>query len=239
MSKSANKQANKNNKTLSSSGDVKNFLAKVNSLPTATQANARLVFSLDATASRQASWDQACHLQTQMFLSTQALGSLQIQLCYFRGFKQFFYSDWQTDSAGLLRLMSGIRCEAGATQLQKLLRHVVSENTIKPVKSVVFIGDAMEESRDILCQLAGELGLLNIPLFIFQEGDDASARQCFQEMARLSNGAYSHFDSSSIEQLKELLKAVAVYCAGGLKALRDFSQHSNQQVKRLEQQLKF
>jgi len=103
--------------------------------------------------------------------------------------------------------------------------------------SVVYIGDAMEENLDILAQLAGKLGLLNVPLFMFQEGGDPHVGQAFMEMCRLSGGAYSHFDSSSADQLRELLKAVAVYAAGGLKALKDFSKSSNRTVQLLEQQL--
>ena len=96
----------------------------------------------------------------------------------------------------------------------------------------------MEENIDVLAQLAGQLGLLNVPLFMFQEGGDPVARQAFMDMSRLSGGAYSQFDSASAEQLKDLLKAVAIYAAGGLKALENFSKTSNKNVKLLEQQLK-
>ena len=96
----------------------------------------------------------------------------------------------------------------------------------------------MEENLDVLAQLAGKLGLLNVPLFMFQEHDDPVARKAFLELSRLSGGAYSQFDRASADHLKDLLKAVAVYAAGGLKALQDFSKSSSQEVKLLEQQLK-
>lgn len=216
--------------------EVKAFLDKVATMPK-TGGDARLVFSLDATASRQATWDVATQLQTEMFLSTQGLGDLQIQLCYFRGFRDFFHSDWQMDGDSLLRIMSGIHCQAGATQIERLLRHVLKENEKKRLKCVVYIGDAMEENIDMLCQLAGELGLLNIPLFMFQERSDPLVRQAYLEMTRLSKGAYCQFDNNSVGQLRDLLKAVAVYATGGLKALQDFSKQSHQSVKLLEQQL--
>jgi hypothetical protein len=220
--------------------DVEGFLSKLAAMPpTATRAGeARLVFALDATASRQATWDVASKLQAEMFVSTQALGGLNIQLCYFRGFGDFFSSDWQSDGDELLNIMTGIRCQAGATQLQRLLRHAVDENARQKLKGVVFIGDAMEENIDQLANLAGQLGLLNVPLFIFQERGDPHVRQAFQELCRLSGGAYSQFDEASADQLKELLRAVAVYAAGGLKALQDFSKQSNRSVKLLQQQLK-
>jgi hypothetical protein len=97
----------------------------------------------------------------------------------------------------------------------------------------------MEENIDLLAQQAGQLGLLNVPLFMFQEGGDPVTRAAFKELSRLSGGAYSQFDSASANQLKDLLRAVAVYAAGGLRALQDFSKSSSTgSVKLLEQQLK-
>jgi hypothetical protein len=222
---------------VSSSNDVQQFLSKVATIPK-TAGDGRLIFALDATASRQSTWDVASQLQGEMFSSTQSLGGLNIQLCYFRGFAEFYNSSWQSSGNELLKKMSGIFCQAGATQLERVLRHALAENDHQKISCVVFIGDAMEENIDILAQLAGKLGLLNIPLFMFQERNDPSVRQAYVEMARLSGGAYSQFDSASAGQLKELLKAVAVFAAGGYQALQNFSKTSNEAVKLLERQLK-
>lgn len=222
---------------VSSKNEVAAFLNKVATLPK-SKGDARLIFALDATASRQPTWDVASQLQTEMFSVAQALGGLNLQLCYFRGFGEFFTSDWQSKGEDLLRLMTRIHCEAGATQLKRVLRHAIKENDKNKLKGLVFIGDAMEENRDILAQLAGKLGLLNVPVFIFQERGDPVARETFKDICRLSGGAYSQFDSASAKQLKELLSAVAVYAAGGLKALKDYSKNSGQSVKLLEQQLR-
>ena len=222
---------------LSNKKEVQDFLSKLATIPQ-SGGEARLIFALDATASRQATWDVASQLQTEMFISAQSLGGLNVQLCYFRGFAEFFSSDWQSNADNLLQIMSGINCQAGATQLGRLLRHAINENARQKIKCIVYIGDAVEENIDVLAQLAGNLGLLNIPIFIFQERGDPVARQAFIEMTKLSGGAYSRFDSASADQLKDLLKAVAIYAAGGLKALQDFSKKSHQAVKLLEQQLK-
>ena len=222
---------------VSSRNDVRQFLSKMSSLPK-TSGDARLIFSLDATASRQGTWDVASQLQNEMFLSSQSLGGLNVQLCYFRGFGEFFSSDWQSNSDDILRIMSSIQCQAGATQLHRLLQHAIDENQNKKIKCLIYIGDAMEENIDLLAQLAGKLGLLNVPLFMFQERRDPVAKASFEELSRLSGGAYSHFDSASAEQLKELLKAVAIYAAGGLKALQNFSARSSGGVKLIEQQLR-
>lgn len=223
--------------SISGKKEVQDFLSQVAAMPKTT-GDARLIFALDATASRQATWDVASQLQTEMFLSAQSLGGLEVQLCYFRGFGEFSATGWHDQAGSILKTMTGIRCQAGATQLERVLRHALEENGQKKIKCVVYIGDAMEENIDILAQLAGKLGLLNIPVFMFQERGDPVTREAFLTISRLSGGAYSHFDQASAEQLKALLQAVAVYAAGGLKALRDFSKSSTKTVKLLEQQLK-
>lgn len=235
--KQVTSSARKDKLPVSGKQDVQSFLAKVAAMPK-TAGDARLIFSLDATASRQATWDVASKLQTDMFVSAQSLGGLQVQLCYFRGFADFYSSEWQGDSSKLLRVMSGISCQAGATQLERVLRHALAENARQKIKCVVYIGDAMEENLDILAHLAGKLGLLSIPVFMFQERSDAQARQAFMEISRLSGGAYSQFDAASAGQLQELLRAVAIYAAGGLKALQNFSKTAASSVKLLERQLK-
>ena len=81
----------------------------------------------------------------------------------------------------------------------------------------------MEEAIDDLCAAAGELGLLGVPAFMFQEGDDPIAEQAFREIARLTRGAYCRFDPGAAHQLAELLRAAAAYAAGGMRALADLS----------------
>lgn len=220
--------------------DIDAFLSQVSKLPPVNRSGqrGRLIFALDATASREATWDQAMQLQADMFSSAQSLGGLQVQLAYFRGFAEFRASDWLLDSSRLLSLMTGIRCEAGITKIEQLLNHALRETRQEKVHAVVYIGDCVEESIDVLCQKAGELGILNVPVFVFQEGHDNNAQRCFQEMARLSGGAWAPFDHASADQLRDLLKAVAVYASGGLKALQDFSRHAHPGVARLGHQLK-
>ena len=206
---------------VSSPDDVNAFLTKVSSLPKRT-GEGRLLFSLDATASRQATWDSASQLQAQMFGEAAAFGGLAVQLCYFRGFRDFFASDWQSSANSVLGVMQGLRCEAGRTQIGAVLQHALRENTIKPLSCVIYIGDCIEEDIDILADFAGKMGLLKVPLFAFQEGSDATAMAGFKELCRLSGGAYSRFDSASAAQLAHLLRAVAAYAAGGMKALAAF-----------------
>jgi hypothetical protein len=204
----------------SNSNDIAAFVAKARAMsPHRAGARGRLVFALDATMSRQPTWDMACALQADMFREAGALGSLDIRLVYYRGFNECRASGWISDSAQLARLMSKIDCQGGNTQIGKVLSETRREAVASGVRALVFVGDAMEESTDELCTKAGELGLLKVPVFMFQEGEDVVAEQAFREIARLTCGAWCRFDPGAAAQLRELLRAAAAYAAGGREAL--------------------
>ncbi len=223
----------------SSRQEVDQFLHQVASAPSprSGQGRGRLIFAMDATASRQPTWDRACQLQGDMFTQTRGLGTLDIQLCFYRGYDEFRVSPWHHRADTLLRAMSTVTCLGGATQIERVLRHALREHARNPVQALVFVGDCMEEELDALCQLAGKLGLLGVPLFLFQDGTDTLARNAFRQLARLSGGASCSFDSTSPDQLGELLNAVAVYATGGRLALESFSRRGGAAIKQLVHQL--
>jgi len=224
----------------SSKSEVSNFLNKVQTLAPrgADQGRGRLIFALDATASRQHSWDSAMNIQAEMFDATSKLGGLEVQLAYYRGFGEFKASDWERDGAGLLRRMTAVQCLAGRTQIAKLLSHALKETAKKRVGALVFIGDSMEEDIDRLGDLAGKLGLKGLPCFLFHEGADPIAQGAFQQIAKLSGGACCSFDARSAKELRDLLSAVAVYAAGGRRALSDFSNQRGGAVLKLTHQMR-
>jgi len=200
--------------------DVAAFLAKVKALaPAAASARGRLIFAMDATMSREPTWDMALGLQADMFRAVKAVGGLDVQLVFFRGAGECRASKWVSDPEALARLMTTVRCQGGCTQIGKVLFHARREMERGRVSALVYVGDSMEEDIDELCGRAGELALLGLPVFLFQEGSDAGAERAFREIARLTKGAYCRFDAGSARQLRELLAAVAVYAAGGRKAL--------------------
>lgn len=202
-------------------GDVARFLQKQRAIRQFVDRSPRLMFAIDATASRQPTWDMACHLQGEMFNATAPISALSVQLCFYRGFRDFQASGWLSDTATLHGLMTRVRCEAGQTQLQRVLRHGLDEHSRVPVRALVFIGDAIEEPVGSLLDLAGQCGLRKLPLFLFQEGANATVRQTLKQMASLSGGAHCSFDHSSAQTLQELLGAVARFAAGGRRALQD------------------
>ena len=226
--------------TASSRPEIDAFLERVKSLGPATTGGkrGRLVFALDATMSRQPTWDSACALQADMFREAASIGGLDIQLVYFRGLGECRASGWVAGAEKLAGLMSAIDCRGGHTQIGKVLSHTRQEFAKQKVQALVFVGDAMEEAIDDLSVVAGELGILGVPVFMFQEGGDPVAESAYREIARLSRGAYCRFDTGAASQLGELLRAVAAYAAGGIKALSDLSARKAGPARMLLAQLK-
>jgi len=214
--------------------EIDQFLDKVKRSSIGKPAAGRLLFAMDATASREPTWDHACHLQSRMFEASESLGGLAIQLCYYRSLDEFHYTDWHLNPRALLQDMNAVRCLAGHTQIERVLSHALAN---QPVDATVFIGDAMEEDASRLRQLAGQLGLLGSPVFLFHEGHDAGVRAVFTDLARLSHGACCPFDINSPEQLRELLGAVAVYASGGHQALLDYTQRQQGRSQQLSRSL--
>jgi hypothetical protein len=204
----------------SSDAEVAAFVQSMKELaPAAGAGRGRLVFAMDATMSRQPTWDMALALQAEMFKAVKAVGGLDVQLMYFRGSGECRASRWVGDPDALAQLMTRVTCAGGFTQIRKVLSHTRDEAARKPVNALVYVGDCMEEDIDELCGRAGDLALRGVPVFLFQEGRDSKAETAFREIARLTKGAYCRFDAGSAAQLKDLLSAVAVYAAGGRKAL--------------------
>jgi hypothetical protein len=194
------------------------FLAKMKSSTTTPTGGGRLIFALDATASRQPTWDTACQLQTDMF--REATG-LAIQLVYYRGLSECRASRWVSQPEQLSQLMERLMCRSGETQIGKVLKHTLRETQLLKVQALVFVGDAAEENPDALAQDAATLGKVGVPAFMFQEGRDKAAKLVFEEIANLSHGGYATFDPGAAGHLRDLLRAVAAFAVGGLRALEN------------------
>lgn len=223
-----------------SSAQVTAFLDKLDQMPQRHKGDrpGRLIFAMDATASRAATWDMACQLQGDMFAKSSAIGSLELQLVFFRGYQECKSSGWLSNPMDLLRLMSSVKCLAGQTQIERVLKHTLKEVKAGQVDALVYVGDSMEENIDTLGSLAGQLKLHSVPMFIFQEGHHVGAASAFKQFAQLSGGAHCQLDQNSARQLGELLNAAAVYAAGGHGALQDYAKLNGGLAKNLLQQLK-
>jgi hypothetical protein len=217
----------------SSSRDVDAFLAKAARVPALSQVKGRLIFAVDATMSRQPTWDRAAEIQTDMFKVADAVGGLAVQLVYFRGGGEFEASEWTTSSTALATRMRRVTCSSGFTQVHRVLTHAIAEARRTKVGTLVYIGDCFEESPDAVAKDAAKLALLGVPAFMFHEGDDPTAAAVFRETARLTHGVYARFDDGAARQLRDLLMAAAVYAAGGGPALKDYGDRVGGEVLRL------
>ena len=123
--------------TTSSDDDVNRFLKRVAESNNRHSDRGRLLFAMDATASREPAWDQACMIQGEMFKSTSALGGIEIQLIYYRGFRECRASKWVTNAEELLKMMTGVMCRGGITQIGKVLNHAIKQT--KKSHPILFI----------------------------------------------------------------------------------------------------
>lgn len=211
--------------------------ARVNERP-AGRRKGRLLFAMDATASREPTWDMACDIQNRMFEATASLGTLAVQLVYYRGFGECKATGWLEASAALVRRMGAVRCVGGRTQIMRVLGHAIAETRRDKIDAMVFVGDCVEEDIDALAHKAGELGLLGVPVFLFHEGRDPVAARAFRHIAHLTGGACFPFDPASPGHLRDLLAAVAVYAVGGAPALENERGVGGEAAKLLTDQIR-
>jgi hypothetical protein len=178
---------------------------------------ARLIFALDATASRQPSWDTAAQLQGEMFQAPAAAGNLSCQLVYYRGYNgETHASQWFESAKALGDAMNKITCMAGHTQIEKVLQHAAREHAKAPIAALILISDACEENENDVYAAARALP---VPCFVFEEGRSDLVAGIYSRIAEITKGAVAQFDSSSAAKLADLLKAVAAFATGGIKAL--------------------
>jgi hypothetical protein len=176
----------------------------------------RLIFALDATASREPMWDTAASLTGKMFDTAASIGALSIQLVFYRGLDECQASPFFTNATALKTSMTKVMCRSGETQIRRILQHALREHAKQAVGAVVFVGDCCEEIPSVLYSTAREL---TCPMFLFQEGRDPVASDVFRELAHITGGAHARVDHSAIDLLRDLLMAVAAFATGGVEAL--------------------
>jgi hypothetical protein len=151
-----------------------------------------------------------------MFASVAAIGGLDVQLVYYRG-QECVASRWLSEAHALSALMSKVMCHAGTTQIARVLAHARKEHQREKVNALIVISDACEEPPGTLYDASGALG--DLPVFMFQEGNNEAVSRIYGEIARITGGALATFDANSGQRLADLLKAVAAFVAGGTTAL--------------------
>jgi len=204
------------------SSAVSAFLRRAAGVPAlrAAPSPARLIVAIDATASRQPTWDRACQVQGEMFAGLpEGAGALAVSLSWYRGAGEFRATPYLADARALAAEMTGVACRGGHTQILRVLRHAEAEASRARLGALVFVGDAVEEDGDAILSAASRLGARGVPAFVFQEGDDPEATPVLKGIARVTGGAWAPFDSRSPAALGALLRGAAAFAAGGRAAL--------------------
>ena len=202
--------------------EVARFLAAAQAAPSPAKGRAaatRILFALDATASREPTWDLATDLHAELFAAAAGAG-VAVQLAYYRGYREFHASPWSMSAPALLAQMTGVGCRGGLTQIARVLDHALAEAQRQRIHALVFVGDACEEPPDEVAHAAGRLAVLRVPCFVFQEGPDGAAARAFRDIAAITGGAHVPFAPGSADQLRALFGAVAVYAAQGRQGVQ-------------------
>lgn len=185
------------------------------------ESRPRLLFSMDATASRESSWNIAKEITGAMF---EALpGTLDVALAYHSGGRLQELTPFSPDAKVFLDKLHTVQCKAGITALNDILDKAIEVNRLK---ALIYIGDCFEENPDEAVELAQQLKLKGVRCFMFHDTssgsqgyDVATAHEVFGQIAQITGGALLPFDENSPEMVKQLLEAIAVYAAQGIKAL--------------------
>ena len=212
-----------------SKSSVGEFLEAAKRFPVPRDSQTRLIFAMDATQSREPTWDLATSLHAELF-TTARQEDLAVQLVYYRGHFDFFATHWNDSADGLLQTMQRVQCLAGITQISRVLSHTIKEAQQSTLKALAFVGDACEEEPKKLYDIAGQLALYRLPVFMFQEGHNPYVAQIFGGIAQLTNGAHIPFQPGSAQQFAELLRAVAAYATGGIDAIKNLRGKFTQQL---------
>lgn len=185
-------------------------------LASALKKTPKLLFAMDATASRQASWDVAQEITLSMF--DVIPGGLKIALAHHSGGQLREVTDFKDDSSFFKKKINAVRCVAGETALNQVLENA---SEIPGLNSLIYIGDAFEENPASAFEIARKLKAKGVPCFLFQEGDNPYVKETFTSIAEITGGAVFPFAMDSLLHVRERLDAIAAFAAGGMKLLQE------------------
>lgn len=178
----------------------------------------RLIFGVDATASREPAWATARQVTDALVKALP--GELDVALAVHGGSRVHTFTAFTNDAATLRDRAAGVECVAGLTRLLPIL----SASLERPnVRVVVYIGDVFEENITQGRLVADSMGARGTKLFVLHDTADPSARrdaELFWDLAKRTGGCVLPFDARAAGRLRDLLSAVAVYAVGGEKLLR-------------------
>jgi len=184
-------------------------------------------FLIDATGSREDTWEQAQGIQAKMFKSAAGLQTIRLRLAYFGG-DCLNSPGWMNSPARVAKHMAAVRCRTGLTQIIEGLHSFIQEAPENRAAAIILVGDAFEEDADQAEHAGTMLKKMGIRVFSFIEGNDPTAQSVFQRLAEITGGKFAKFGSDL--PLSDLCEGVALLTSGGEKAL---DRLKNQNVRRL------
>lgn len=170
---------------------------------------------IDATGSREESWEQAQTAQLRMFKDLGGLKALQLRLLQFGGGKLTDYG-WQGDALKAAKKMAAVRCRQGLTQFIPALEAFAADG--KKADALILIGDAFEESDNVALLPSWNLRDRGTRVFCFREGDDPVAASAFSTIAETTGGRSIKLGDEL--PLADLCSGAALLAAGGQDALK-------------------
>ncbi|HET6308476.1 MAG TPA: hypothetical protein VFG12_14900 [Rhodopila sp.] len=179
----------------------------------------RLVFAVDATASREPAWKAARQVTDALVKALP--GALDVALAVHGGSRVHTFTAFTSNPATLRDRAAGITCQAGITRLLPILATSLKHPNLRVI---IYIGDVFEESLPQARNLADSLGAQHTKLIVLHDTADPSARRdadLFWDLAHRTGGCVLPFDATAPNRLRDLLSAVAVYAVGGEKLLRE------------------
>jgi hypothetical protein len=188
-------------------------------METITPARPRLVFAVDATASREPAW--AAARQVTDALVKALPGQLDVALAVHGGSRVHTFTPFTSNAATLRDRAAGVACQAGMTRLLPILSTSLKHPA---VRVVIYIGDVFEESVIQGRRLADNMGQRGTKLIVLHDTADPAARldaEVFWDLAKRTGGCVLPFNASASGRLRELLSAVAVYAVGGETLLQE------------------
>src|SRR5271165_2696119 len=186
---------------------------------TAAPSRPRLVFAVDATASREPAWAAARRVTDALVKALP--GELDVALAVHGGSRVHTFTAFTNDARTLRDRAAGVSCQAGMTRLLPILATTLKQQS---VRVVIYIGDVFEESLPHGRDLADSLGARGTKLIVLHDTSDNGARrdaEIFWDLAKRTGGCVLPFNANTPDRLRDILSAVAVYAVGGEKLLRE------------------
>lgn len=193
---------------------------QVDTAPAAPAARRpRLVFAVDATASREAAWASAKKITDRMFGVIP--NALDVALAVHGGDDLHTFTTFSADVDAFRKQAAAVDCESGVTRLCDIMARTLDAGGVRVMS---YIGDAFEEDADEALKLADRFRLRGIQAVMLSDGAEGKPLEVFRQIAERTGGAVLDFRAGDAALMGELLAGVATLAIGGRRLLE--AQHT-------------